>query len=79
MRPAARIVKCAKSFGSSVSLKVNERIADARSILGILLLSANLGTAVELEVSGPDEETALANIASIFESNTNGDSPDLSS
>jgi phosphotransferase system HPr (HPr) family protein len=68
LRPAAKVVKCAQSFRSSISLKVNERIADARSIFGILLLSATLGAAVELEVSGVDEELALTTMTSLFES-----------
>jgi phosphocarrier protein HPr len=72
LRPAARIVKSAQSFSSSIALKVNERIADARSIFGILLLSATLGTAVELEVSGVDEDVAMAAISSIFDSGEEG-------
>lgn len=68
LRPAARIVKSAQSFRSSISLKVNERISDARSIFGILMLSATLGTAVDLEVSGADEDVAIATITSIFDS-----------
>jgi len=71
LRPAARVVKCAQSFSSSISLKVNERIADARSIFGILLLSATLGVAVELEASGPDEDAAIASMTSVFETGEN--------
>ena len=73
MRPAARIVKSAQSFSSNISLKVNERIADARSIFGILLLSATLGVTVDLEISGPDEDAAIATMTSIFQS-SDGDS-----
>ncbi len=74
LRPAAQVVKCAQSFRSTISLKVNERIADARSIFGILLLSATLGAAVDLEVSGADEELALTTMTSLFESD---DSPHI--
>ena len=73
LRPAARIVRCAQSFSSKISLKANERIADARSVLGILLLSATLGVAVDLEVSGPDEDAAIATMTSIFQSGGDGD------
>jgi phosphocarrier protein HPr len=67
-RPAAKLVKLALSFQSTIFLNANERVADARSILGVLLLCASLGTVIDLEVSGEDEETALATIAWEFES-----------
>jgi phosphotransferase system HPr (HPr) family protein len=67
MRPATKLVKSALSYQSSILLKVNERIADARSIFAVLLLSATFGTVVELEVAGDDEEQALAAITLVFE------------
>ena len=69
-RPAARLVRRALAFQSSVSLKVGQRIADARSILAVLLLCATFGTVLDIEVSGSDEEQALAAITSLFESDT---------
>lgn len=66
-RPAAKLAKSALSFRSSVLLKVNERLADARSILAIMLLAASFGTVVDIEVSGVDEEAALQAITSVFE------------
>lgn len=68
LRPATRLVERAKAFRSSVSLKVNERLADGRSILAILLLCATFGSVVDLEVSGEDEEQALAAVTAVFES-----------
>jgi phosphotransferase system HPr (HPr) family protein len=73
LRPAARVVKCAQSFSSTISLKVNERMADARSIFGILLLSATLGVTVDLEASGPDEDAAIATLTSVFQLGDCGD------
>jgi len=67
LRNAARVVTRAKSFRSSIFLKVNERVTDARSIFGVLLLCATLGSVVDLEVSGDDEDAALATITSVFE------------
>jgi phosphotransferase system HPr (HPr) family protein len=67
LRPAAKLVKQAKSFQSSISLKVGQKAADARSILAISLLCGTLGTVLELEVSGADEAPALAAIESLFE------------
>jgi phosphocarrier protein len=75
LRHAARLVRRARSFRSSISLQVNERITDARSILGVLLLCATLGTLVDLQVSGEDEDAAIAALTSLFES---GDPDDAS-
>jgi len=67
LRNAARLVKRARTFQSSIFLKVNERMTDARSVLGLLLLCATLGSVVDLEVSGEDEDVALATITSVFD------------
>jgi len=67
-RPAARVARLAGSFQSSVSLTVRQRVADARSILAILLLCGTVGSVVDLEASGVDEDQALAAIESVFES-----------
>lgn len=68
LRPAAVLVKGAQQFHSTILLKVNEKLANARSILGLLLLCASMGTAVDLEINGEDEEAALNSITAIFES-----------
>lgn len=67
LRAATQVVKHAQSFRSSIILKANERMADARSILGVLLLCATIGVVVDLEVSGADEEMAFATLVSVFE------------
>ena len=68
MRPATKLVERARSFKSSIFLKAGQQVADARSIMAILLLSASVGTVIHLEVCGEDEEPALAAIVSVFES-----------
>ena len=67
MRPAARLVKLARSFQSSVLLRVNQRVANARSILAILLLAASCGSVIDLEASGTDEDQAIAAMRSVFD------------
>ncbi len=67
LRPAAKLVKCARIFQSSISLKVNDRLADARSILAVMLLCATFGAVVDLEASGTDEAEALAAVTAVFE------------
>jgi len=68
LRPASRIVQLARSFQSSISLRIGQRVANARSMLAMLLLSATVGTVVDLEISGVDEDQALLAMTSVFES-----------
>jgi len=42
-------------------------VADARSILAILLLCAVVGTVVEFEINGEDEDAVLTAITSVFD------------
>jgi phosphotransferase system HPr-like phosphotransfer protein len=45
---------------------VGAKVADARSVLSLLLLSAVAGMLVEVEISGEDEEAVLMSITSVF-------------
>jgi len=72
IRPATAVVRLAQSLRSIVILKCNGKIADARSILSILLLCASMGTAIELEVRGEDEERAIAAVESVFVNRNGG-------
>ena len=45
-RSAARIIKVARSFHSSVVLRCEDRIGDVRSILSMVALCASLGSAI---------------------------------
>lgn len=67
LRSAADIVENANSFESSIELKVNKKTANARSIFSILLLTATMGTVIEVKASGTDEEQAVASIVRLFD------------
>lgn len=75
LRAASRLVRLAQASKSLVLLKVGERIADARSILAILLLCASVGTVVDLEVSGDDEDQVFSSISGIFTPEPGRDAP----
>ncbi|RKX42843.1 MAG: HPr family phosphocarrier protein [Verrucomicrobia bacterium] len=68
MRPASRLVRCASVCRSSIRIMAHGKVADARSILGILLLCASVGTLLDVEVSGEDEVSAMSAVEKIFES-----------
>jgi phosphotransferase system HPr (HPr) family protein len=75
-RPAARLVQAAQKFRSSVSLKSGRRVADLRSILSMIALCATMGTALDVEAAGEDEEDAIQAIQQVFSSVNSTDSFD---
>jgi len=58
-RAAAKLVTLASRYASSVVLIANGRRADARHFIAVLMLSAGMGTAVSIQISGPDETDAM--------------------
>jgi phosphotransferase system HPr (HPr) family protein len=59
LRPATRLVKLSQKFRSSIRLVCGAGIADTRSIFGIVALCAAMGTQMDLEASGDDEQEAI--------------------
>jgi phosphocarrier protein HPr len=62
-RPAATFVKTAMRFRSKVTVAVDGKVADAKSILAVLALGASGGTALRLNAEGEDESAALDALA----------------
>jgi phosphotransferase system HPr (HPr) family protein len=67
-RAAAKLVRVASSFQSSVVLRRldGDTNADAKSILSVLMLAASRGTKLEASVEGLDEEAAMNAIEKLF-------------
>lgn len=58
-RAAAKLVNTASKFRSEVRLKLGGREANAKSIMGVMMLAASKGTELTLETEGPDEGEAF--------------------
>jgi phosphocarrier protein HPr len=58
-RASAKLTKLAGSFASEVWMSKGERRVNAKSIMGVMMLAAGQGSAIELETNGPDEEAAM--------------------
>ncbi|MBN2685351.1 MAG: HPr family phosphocarrier protein [Pontiellaceae bacterium] len=65
-RPASVLVNLARSYRSSILIKAHEKVADAKSILSVLLLCATMGTLLEMEIVGEDELLATSAIEQLF-------------
>jgi len=75
MLTAARLVRLAQQFRSSIRLRLGTRMADARSILSLLLLSATLGTSLDIEAAGNDEHEAVQAVEEFFANPIPGEVP----
>ena len=65
-RPAAKLVLLARKYRANIKLVCGEQVANAGSIVSILLLSAALGSTIHLEVSGADEDQAMDAVVRVF-------------
>jgi phosphotransferase system HPr (HPr) family protein len=79
-RPAARFVRMAMGFESSIVVATGEREVDAKSLLAVLALGARRGTDLRLAAKGRDASTAVdalaACIAGLEENEPAGDRAD---
>jgi phosphocarrier protein len=66
-RAAAKLVSCANSYQSNVHLQSNCQRVNGKSIMGVMMLAANQGTRLELEIDGGDEAEAMAAIVALIE------------
>ena len=66
-RPASELAKLAGRFKCDINLSVNEKKANAKSILGIMSLGIKAKTEIEIECNGEDEQDAMTEILKAFE------------
>jgi phosphocarrier protein len=66
-RAAAKFVKLAGTFASQIRVTRGQRTVDGKSILGLLLLAAARGSAIDIAADGPDEALALDALGALVE------------
>ena len=66
-RASAKLVQLMSGFRAEAFLRRNDREVNAKSIMGVLLLAAGVGSTVTLRVDGEDEEAAMQAAVSMFE------------
>jgi len=65
-RASAKLTKLAGSFQSDVYLSRNGRRINAKSIMGVMMLAAGLGSDVVLEADGVDEQAATVALLALI-------------
>ncbi|MBK6650040.1 MAG: HPr family phosphocarrier protein [Betaproteobacteria bacterium] len=66
-RASAKLTKLAGSFPCEVWLSKGERRINAKSIMGVMMLAAGMGSKVTLETNGDREEEANAAILALID------------
>ena len=65
-RASAKLTKLAGSFKSDASMSRNGRRVNAKSIMGVMMLAAGMGSDVEIETTGADEQEAANALAALI-------------
>lgn len=66
--PAVLFVKKAGGFRSEVTVSNGELSVNGKSIMGVLMLAAEMGTNLTIRAVGPDEEDAVDALVRLIES-----------
>lgn len=65
-RAATRLVQLAGKFGSEVTVEKDQHVANAKSVMGVLLLCGAKGTYVTVHASGPDAAECVKQIGELI-------------
>ena len=65
-RAAAKVVDIANRYKCEINLLKDDKKADARSIMKILMLSASQGTYIKVQISGDNQDDAMSSIERLF-------------
>jgi phosphocarrier protein HPr len=66
-RASAKLTKMAGGFKSDLHLSRNSRRVNAKSIMGVMMLAAGMGSEIEIEADGTDENEAMAALRSLID------------
>ncbi|MFI4926900.1 MAG: HPr family phosphocarrier protein [Burkholderiales bacterium] len=65
-RASAKLTKLAGSFPCEVWISRGERRVNAKSIMGVMMLAAGIGTEVTLETDGEREQEAMDGLLALI-------------
>lgn len=64
-RASAKFVKLATGFESEITVTREGVTVDARSIMGLLMLGAGIGSTIDVAATGPDAEDAMVALSDL--------------
>ena len=66
-RASAKFVKLASTFDAEVSVSRDGSTVDARSIMGLMMLAAGIGSTIEISAEGEEAAQAVAALCELVE------------
>ena len=66
-RAAAKLVQLCDAFKSEIKLVKGRSTANAKSIMGVMMLAAGQGARLTIHVRGPDAKKAMAAVLRLIE------------
>jgi phosphocarrier protein HPr len=66
-RASAKLTKLAGGYRCEIFLSRNGRRVNAKSIMGVMMLAAGIGSEVEVETEGEDEQQAMTAILALID------------
>ncbi|RKY66435.1 MAG: phosphocarrier protein HPr [Candidatus Latescibacterota bacterium] len=66
-RPAALLVRTAEKFKSNIFVVKGDLEVNGKSIMGVMMLAAEMGSQITIRAEGEDEKEAVEAIASVVE------------
>jgi phosphocarrier protein len=66
-RAASKLVQLATKFESKINLSRDGQISDGKSILGVLVLAAHMGSTLTIVTEGSDEDEAMNAICDLIQ------------
>lgn len=67
-RASSKLVMLANKFNSNITISKDNKIANAKSLMTVMMLAANKGSTLILSADGEDEEAAMEAITTLFNS-----------
>ena len=74
LRPAAQLVRLAQQFRATIWLRSGRQQANLRSVLSLIGLCAMMGSTLDVEAAGEDEDNAVQAVQLFFQA-SEGDGP----
>ncbi len=65
-RASAKLTQMASAFGAEIWLSRNGRRVNAKSIMGVMMLAAGMGSRSEIEANGDDADAAIAALTQLI-------------
>ncbi len=65
-RPSAKVVQTAAKYRSEITLEKDGLEVNGKSIMGVMMLAAEMGSDIKITARGDDEEEAVKALAEVI-------------